>query len=312
MKTEEASDGPLCWVCAEGSSRTRSRKLVRGCACRGTDAGFAHLSCLVQAARHDEDRWQVCPTCQQDFTGHVRLGLARARWKLYRTLSNQDWQRLNAADSLASALHSTGDHAGALPLFQEVLAVSRRIDGNDDINTLVSMNNLASLHQNMGNHGLARPLFEEALWAQRRTLGNEAPDTLRTINNLAVLHLRIGNFTLSLPLAEEALAARQRTLGKEHVDTLISLDSLGLLRWHMAHEQYVSFADAETHVGPCAFGQLELALKFMGEASQGRCRVLGKSHPLTKESVRALGYMERRLVELRSSSTNTCDEDIAS
>jgi hypothetical protein len=89
----------------------------------------------------------------QDFTGDVRLGLARARWKISRDLPMEDGERLNAADRLAQSLQvCLGDHAGALPLFEEVLAVSRRVDGNNDVNTLISMSNLASLHQKMGNH----------------------------------------------------------------------------------------------------------------------------------------------------------------
>jgi tetratricopeptide (TPR) repeat protein len=301
MGEQGDGDAVLCWVCVEGSSRTRSRQLVRGCACRGTDAGFAHLSCLVEAATHDEDRWRSCQTCRQQFTGDVRLGLARARWELHRTQPDHDWQRLNAADSLASALQEcAGDHAGALPLFQEVLAVSRRVDGDDDVNTLVSMNNLASLHQKMGNSELARPLFDEALDAQRRTLGEEAPDTLRTISNLAMLHLRTESFSLALPLAEEVLAVRRRTLGKEHADTLASIHNLGLLRWHMAHGEYVSFHKADVHVGPWDLKELESASGLLGEAKKLRCKVFGNTHQLTGESERALGYAEQRITELRT------------
>jgi len=312
MSSEEGGDA-VCWVCVEGSSRTRSHKLIRGCACRGTDAGFAHLSCLVESAKHDEDRWTVCPTCQQHFTGNVRLGLARARWKLHGKRAANDWQRLNAADGLASALHDcAGDDAGALPLFQEVLATSRRVDGNDDADTLVSMNNLASLHQKMGNHELARPLFEEALGGQRRTLGEESPDTLRTTSNLAMLYLRTGQFSLSVPLAEEALTVRRRTLGKEHADTLSSLQNLGLLRWHMAHGEFVSFSAAETHVGPCDLKELELAVGLLGEAVEGRYKVFGKAHRDTLESVQALGYAEERIGELRLSIANEDEKGVSS
>ena len=306
MTAEEGGAGE-CWVCGEGSSRTRSRsRLVRGCACRGADAGFAHLSCLVQAAKYDADRWDTCPTCKQDFTGDVRLGLARARWELHRQRSVGDWQRLNAADGLASALQDcAGDTAGALPLFVEVLATSRQVDGNDDVNTMVSMSNLASLHQKMGDYQLALPLFEEALEAQRRTLGEEEADTLRTISNIAMLHLRTGNFSLSLPLAEKALAVRQRTLGKEHADTLSSIDNLGLLRWHMAHGEYVSFHAAEAYEGTCELKDLECAKELLAEAVKGRSKVLGKAHYLTLESVRALGYAEQRMDELRPSTVHT-------
>lgn len=304
----------VCWVCAEGASRTRSRQLVRGCACRGTDAGFAHLSCLVEAAtKHDEEVWRSCPTCKQHFTGDVRLGLARARWELHRTQPDDDWQRLNATDSLASALiECAGDHTGALPLFKEVLDVSRRVDGDDDVNTLVSMNNLASLHQKMGNSELARPLFDEALEAQRRTLGEEAPDTLRTLSNLSMLHLRTENFSLALPLAEKVLEGRRRTLGKEHADTLASIQNLGLLRWHMAHGEYVSFHKADAHVGPWDLKELESAASLLEEAKKLRCRVFGKAHQLTGESERALGYAEQRISEIRTSLATKVEQVLPS
>jgi hypothetical protein len=302
---------------------------MRGCACRGSDAGFAHLSCLVETATHgddnddtdyryadDTDRWGVCPICKQDFTGEVRLGLAQARWKLYRTRDIDDLQRLNAADGLASALQEcAGDNTGALPLFQEVLAVSRRVDGNDDANTLVSMNNLAALHQKMGHHELARPLFEEALGVQQRVLGKEAPDTLLTTSNLSMLHLRTGHFALALPLAEDTLAVRRRIRGEEHADTLLSKHNLGLLRWHMAHGKFVSFTEIEKRpqktsrvLGDhCDLQELEIAAKLLKEAAEGHRKVFGSTHQLTLESVRALRHAEQRMTELGSISKRKKD-----
>ena len=280
-------------------------KLVRGCACRGPTAGFAHLRCLIEAAiKHNADTWDTCPTCIQDFTGDVRLGLARARWKIAcdSDLPREDGERLNAADRLAQSLQvCLGDHAGALPLFEEVLAVSRRVDGNDDVNTLISMSNLASLHQKMGNHHLALPLFEEALAAQqqRKPNGKEAQDTLLTVSNLAMLHLRTERFSSSLPLAEKALAGRRRTLGKEHADTLESIHNLGLLRWHMAHGKYVSFTNAAAHQGTCDATELETAKEFLADGLKGRRKVFGEAHYLTKESERALKHANEKLAEIQ-------------
>jgi tetratricopeptide (TPR) repeat protein len=243
----------------------------------------------------------------QDFTGDVRLGLARARWKISRDLPMEDGERLNAADRLAQSLQvCLGDHAGALPLFEEVLAVSRRVDGNNDVNTLISMSNLASLHQKMGNHHLALPLFEEALAAQqRKPNGNEAQDTLLTLSNLAMLHLRTNQFSLSLPMAERALAGRRRTLGKEHADTLESIHNLGLLRWHMSHGEYVSFTNAAAHQGNCDVTELEKAKELLADALIGRRRVFGEAYYLTKESIRALKHANQKLEEIRTNSSES-------
>lgn len=58
------------------------KKLQRGSACRVTTACFAHITCLIEAAQHNADTWDTCPTCLQDFIGEVRLALAQARYNL--------------------------------------------------------------------------------------------------------------------------------------------------------------------------------------------------------------------------------------
>mmetsp|Transcript_44051 Transcript_44051/g.92653 ORF Transcript_44051/g.92653 Transcript_44051/m.92653 type:complete len:337 (-) Transcript_44051:710-1720(-) len=316
-----------CWVCTDSTSRitrSRNRTLMRGCACRGSDAGFAHLDCLIQFALHsnngnddgdDDDndninsiitnneRWDACPTCKQDYTGKLRLGLAQARWELVQDAPRQDYERLNAADRLASALQECAlDNDAALPLFQEVLEISREMDGNDDVNTLVSMNNLASLHQKIGNYDAALPLFQEALETQQRIVGKNSSDTLRTMSNLAMLYLRTGEFDKALPLASESLQLREEVLGADHVDTLESLHNMGLLRWHMAHGEYVSFTDADEFVGCCRRNELQQSAEFLKRAVEGLTRVLGNQHYQTKMAVRALGFAECKRKELEKKS----------
>lgn len=299
-----------CWICTESISRitrSRNRTLMRGCACRGPHAGFAHLDCLIMAALHNHETWDTCPNCKQDFTGRVRLGLAKARWELFEDHDDHeprcDWERLNACDRYASALQECSlDNEGALPLFSEVLEISREVDGDEDENTLLSMNNLAALHQKMGNYQMALPLFEEALGTQRRILGRDSPDALRTMSNLAILHLRTGNFDRALPLATESLKTRQRVLGVDHVDTLESVHNMGLLRWHMAHGEYVSFSKVDEFMGSCKLRDLKASGDFIKTAAEGYTRVLGNQHDLTKMAVRGLDYVERRIKEPENSS----------
>jgi hypothetical protein len=57
--------------------------LRRDCACRGTDAGFVHLSCLAgyaetkceHARSMNEFRnpWVVCPSCHQNYQNELRV-----------------------------------------------------------------------------------------------------------------------------------------------------------------------------------------------------------------------------------------------
>ena len=117
-----AADGlPRCWICTEGASRTRRGRLWRSCACRGPDAGFAHLHCLVEAAGYNADTWTTCPTCKQDFTGDLQLRLAQASWRMWVARDADDGRRLDSADRLAQALQCAGTNPGywaALPLME--------------------------------------------------------------------------------------------------------------------------------------------------------------------------------------------------
>ena len=113
-------EAPLCFVCLEGSS---AGDLLRGCACRG-GAGYVHVACLALAAQakaesnSEESTWHTCPTCKQEWTGALRLALARARWELVTKQHEESVERLDAALNLTHALRSCGQLA--LPATQKL------------------------------------------------------------------------------------------------------------------------------------------------------------------------------------------------
>ena len=101
--------GPACWIChdhalAIEAGAHSAGPLLRACACRGPDASFSHLACLVEYAQHaganratsQGTSWSQCPTCKQDYTGELQLGLARARWELVRGRAVEDGERRDA------------------------------------------------------------------------------------------------------------------------------------------------------------------------------------------------------------------------
>jgi tetratricopeptide (TPR) repeat protein len=286
MSASGDDPGPACWICyerafvAEAGAHSAG-PLLRACACRGPDASFSHLPCLVKyaganRAASDAKSWYECPTCKQEYTGELQLGLARARWELVRGRAAEDAERREAADNLARALHDAGDFEGALPLFEEVLAVERRINGDDHPATLDCINNLAPLHSDMGNHDLALSMYSEALAKRRRLLGDEDPETLIVIGNLAAVHSDMGNLDLALPLHEEALAGRRRVLGNAHPHTLDNIYNMAGLRDDM--------------------GEHAAAVTLMREVLAGRRRVLGEDHPSTQAAIAAMDVIEKNLL----------------
>ena len=86
-----------------------------------------------------------------------------------------------------SYLWSRGQYGQALTLEEQVLAIRRRVLGDDHPNTLTSMNNLAETRRALGDLQGARDLHEQALAARRRVLGDDHPDTLTSMNNLAAV-----------------------------------------------------------------------------------------------------------------------------
>jgi hypothetical protein len=69
--------GTVCWICLEEGPDKKGEPIVRDCACRGDDAGFAHPSCNIKyATKKCEEStnthvfnspWCICPNCNQNY-----------------------------------------------------------------------------------------------------------------------------------------------------------------------------------------------------------------------------------------------------
>ena len=78
----------MCYLCHGTGADESGRPLRRDCACRGSDAGFVHLSCLTKYAsskslRWDGDNvaifvnpWKTCLSCHQDYQNELAVDIA--------------------------------------------------------------------------------------------------------------------------------------------------------------------------------------------------------------------------------------------
>jgi hypothetical protein len=83
MMPPPSDEEAVCYLCLDGGA---DEPLRRDCACRGTDAGFVHLSCLakyaatksVQTSDLNEyiEPWQVCPGCHQEYQNELAIDIA--------------------------------------------------------------------------------------------------------------------------------------------------------------------------------------------------------------------------------------------
>ena len=90
MSSLQADGVAECYLCLGGDDVDTGQPLRRDCACRGTDAGFVHLSCLVVFAATISKAWdgrdmyeftkpwRVCPGCHQEYQNEFAVDIASA------------------------------------------------------------------------------------------------------------------------------------------------------------------------------------------------------------------------------------------
>jgi hypothetical protein len=82
---EEATEEAVCYLCLDAIGDA-DQPLRRDCACRGTDAGFVHLSCLTNYAETKSKQargmiefvtpWERCSSCDQYYQNELAVDIA--------------------------------------------------------------------------------------------------------------------------------------------------------------------------------------------------------------------------------------------
>jgi tetratricopeptide (TPR) repeat protein len=156
-------------------------------------------------------------------------------------------------------------YSGALPLFEDALAICETVLGPEHLQTAFSLNNLSLVCRSRGDLRGARPLAERALAIQEKVHGPEHPDTAWSLSNLARLLHGEGDLAGAKRLAERALAIREKIPGPEHPDTawILTIDA------RVAQDQ----------------GDLARARSIFERALAIREKTLGPEHPYTGYSL---------------------------
>jgi hypothetical protein len=139
----------VCYLCLGGDLDDDGQPLRRDCACRGTDAGFVHLSCLAgyaatkskQANDMIEFRkpWRECPSCHQDYQNELAVDIAAKFVSFVRRQYPRDTRR--QVEALHLKLHAL------MNMFYRLQPVQKREAG-------VTANVLLSLIDLMKNDAL--------------------------------------------------------------------------------------------------------------------------------------------------------------
>ena len=220
-------EAPSCNICLDGGDDPVP--IQRGCACRG-DAGLAHVACLAEVAARKADGqhkgWNQCPTCGQDYTGAMYLGLQRELVHRLHTRPRHDGGRLCAEANLGNALRGAGMFAEAADVLARVLRTMKRAYGEDNASTLGTANLLGVTYRQQGKLTEGEKLLVWVLEANTRLNGKEHPHTLDATANLATTYSQQGRLAEAEELQVEALRAFVRVQGKEHPWTMDAITNL--------------------------------------------------------------------------------------
>ena len=280
---------------------------------------ISNLNTQIEGAEKKEFYQKIC-SILNDILYEDRQRIFTEHWWVRRNLSQvkftTDTHRiLSGLGNLSNLFKKKGDYERALTLYEQIVARSKRVLGDDHPDTLIYLNSLAAVRKkveeqqqkegagvaqadvpvpdtlaslnslaasffNKGEFDRALPLLEECLAQNKRVLGDDHPRTLESLNNLAQLFLHKREYDRALPMYEECLAKRKRVLGEDHPETLKSLNSL-------AASLYLK-------------DEYDRALPLLEECLAQSKRVLGDDHPDTLTYLENLAAVRKKVEEQRA------------
>jgi tetratricopeptide (TPR) repeat protein len=254
-----------------------------------------HAIALVGNPAEDESSKYSAVICDkvaryltEDFRYLEALGFAeRAMRRLAILLPEESIDLLNATTTAANIYRLLGRYKDAEEFHLTLIAIKKRVLGEEDRRTLDNMEELAFVYRETGRLKQAEELQKKALLAKQKILGDDTPEILRAKENLAATYKMDSRLALAVTLEEQIFTARQNLFGNDHPSTLSSMSSLA---W------------TYTKLGRLREGQRlkEEVLELRKRAFEAGKRILGEEHPNTLHSMQSLAILYKsagRLVE---------------
>lgn len=107
------------------------------------------------------------------------------------TKRNADRTELADLTELAGACRNQGELSKAAVLFEKVLQLKKKLDGNNYTNMARDLNNLAGLYYLQGDFRRAKPLNEQALALDQIRIGGNHPAIAIYLKHLGQIYLRL-------------------------------------------------------------------------------------------------------------------------
>jgi len=214
-------------------------------------------------------------------------------------------------------LYMQGRVSEAEALYEQALAIDRRLFKGDHLDLAMSLNNLAEMRVSLGRLHEAEAMLQEAFAMRRRLFKSDHPDVANSLNNLASLYQSLERANEAEPLFEEALAMRRRLFKGDHPDLANSLNNLAGVRQVLDRASEAQplfeealkmarrlFGDDDPYVAQqlnnlgvihAKQGQWDLALPFVQDAVEMGGHHLPIEHPLLQQWQANLANIRKHL-----------------
>jgi CHAT domain-containing protein/tetratricopeptide (TPR) repeat protein len=218
----------------------------------------------------------------------------------------KDYAGLALLQSRADALEDKSHYRDAQMLREKVLAINRRVLGEEHPYTASSFSDLAFDQDAQGNYAKAELHHRKALTINRKVLGEEHPDTATSYNNLAYNQQARGELAQADAGYRKALNIWRKVHGEEHRDTARCYSSIAVNQCDLGnyaeaeagHQKALAIRrkllgeeDLDTANSYDNLAASQHAQDKYGQAEQGfrkalaiRRKLLGEKHPDTARS----------------------------
>jgi tetratricopeptide (TPR) repeat protein len=180
------------------------------------------------------------------------------------------YQSASTMTEQAETLNAQGKYAAAQPLYEQALAIRRRLLSDEHPDTAESYNNVAYNLYAQGKYAAAQPLYETALAIRRRLLSEDHPHTASSYHTLAMNLDARGKYADAQPLFEKGLAICRRLLSDDDPNTATSYNNLAM--------------------NLNAQGKYAVAQPLLEKALETHRRLLTDEHPATARSYNNVAY----------------------
>lgn len=137
-------------------------------------------------------------------------------------------QTAGALESLALALHASGELGEAEKLYERALAIMRVSLPDKDPGVMRVMANQADLLSRMGRHDEAIHSLREIVKYDREVYGDVHPNLANSLNTLGSAHADAGDPSAALETYAQALAIRRQALGENHPQVATVLSNMAV------------------------------------------------------------------------------------